>query len=167
MKAIGSRRVLLAAAAASGAMLAVALVAQYGFGLQPCELCMLQRYPYVAVMGIGLLAAALGKSRRLLAGAAVLCGLLFWLDAGIAGYHAGVEAGVFAGPTACSGSGKQGQTLEEMRQEIMNAALVSCDQPMLHVLGLSMAAWNGLAALALGAGVFAALRRGAAKGGAV
>jgi hypothetical protein len=34
-----------------------------------------------------------------------------------------------------------------VRQALLEAALVSCDQPMAHFLGLSMAAWNALAAL--------------------
>ena len=44
-----------------------------------------------------------------------------------------------------------------MRRQLMNAPLVACDQPMLQVLGLSMAAWNALAATALAMLTFLAL----------
>ena len=39
------------------------------------------------------------------------------------------------------------ERLEELRAEIMNAPLVSCSQAMVYILGLSMAAWNMIAAL--------------------
>ena len=51
------KRLLFFAAVISAAMLAVVLVAQYGFGLHPCELCMAQRYPYAAVTAVGLASA--------------------------------------------------------------------------------------------------------------
>lgn len=154
------KALLLAASAVSAAMLGGALVAQYGFGMHPCELCMAQRYPYMAVIAVGVLGAFLRLSGRARGYAAALCGGLFLLDAGIAGYHAGVEWGIFTGPTACSGSSLAGQSLEEMRRIIMNAALVPCNQPMAHFLGLSMAAWNGLIALGLGVATFALLYKG-------
>ena len=84
----------------------------------------------------------------------LLAGFLFAIDAGIAAYHAGVELHVFPGPAACTNTSQAPQTLEEMRREIMNAPLVACDQPMLEVLGLSMAAWNAIAATLLAAGTF-------------
>jgi disulfide bond formation protein DsbB len=133
-------------AIASLGMLAAALVGQYGFGWHPCDLCLKQRYPYAAIAALGLLGAWFVKSPKLLFAIAWLCVLLFAVDAGIAFYHTGVEMGWFTGPSACSNTGTGEQTLEEMRAAIMNAPLVSCDQAMAYVLGLSLAAWNVLAA---------------------
>lgn len=141
-------RLLLALCALfSFSLLATALIGQYGFGLYPCDLCIYQRIPYAAIVIIGVLGAFLTKSGRWQYILAVLCALLFLVDAGIAGYHTGVELGIFTGPTACSSDGKTGQTLEEMRAAIRNAPLVTCAQAMLYVLGLSMAAWNMIAAI--------------------
>ncbi|MBY0408402.1 MAG: disulfide bond formation protein B [Rickettsiales bacterium] len=42
---------------------------------------------------------------------------------------------------------------------MLNAELVSCDQPRAHFLGLSMAAWNALAALGCGVFTLALLQR--------
>jgi disulfide bond formation protein DsbB len=153
------RRLLLMSAAASAAILGAALIGQYVFGLHPCELCLYQRYPYVAIMAIGLAGALLVKLPRAQATLAGLCGLLFLLDAGIAFYHTGVEWKIFPGPSACSSGDTSGMTLEEMRQQIMNAQLVPCDQPMAHFLGLSMAGWNMLLAMSLAAVVFTLLCR--------
>lgn len=146
---LSPKHLLLLAACFSLAMLAAALVAQYAFGLHPCHLCILQRYPYGAIAGIGLLAAWRG-SKNIQLIAAFLCAALFFTDAGIAFYHTGVEYGWFPGPSGCTNSATGGESIEELRAQIMNAPLVSCDQAMIHVLGLSMAAWNFLAAFAAG-----------------
>jgi len=149
---------VLAAAAVSVAMLGVALVGQYGFGLHPCELCLAQRYPYALIALIGFAGVKWGRSERVLGRIALVCGLLFLADAGIAAYHAGVELGIFTGPSGCTNHNTGEQTLEEMRAAIMNAALVPCDQPMAHILGLSMAGWNAVAATFFAVGMFAAPR---------
>src|SRR5579864_7386423 len=111
------RRLLVLLAIASALMLGVTLVAQYGFDLHPCELCLYQRYPYVAIIVLGLAGAILVKTPRILGVIAILCFLLLVADAGIAIYHAGVELGWFPGPTACSSGTKQGETLEDLRRE--------------------------------------------------
>ena len=139
------RRLLLYSAGFSVALLASALVGQYVFGLHPCELCILQRVPYafIALIGFG---GCFIKSPRILYFLAIFCSLLFLIDAGIAFYHTGVEYGFFPAPTTCSGGGNSGQTIEEMRSAIRGAPLVSCAQAMAYIFGLSMAAWNFLAA---------------------
>ena len=142
-----SRRALLFAAAGFSAFfLAFALVSQYGFGLFPCELCIKQRIPYALMIPLALPFTLRRFSERARGRVVALCLLLFMADALIAFYHAGVELHWLPGPSSCTAS-TEPQTLEEMRRALLEAELVSCDQPMVHVLGLSMAAWNGLAAL--------------------
>ncbi|MBY0355675.1 MAG: disulfide bond formation protein B [Rickettsiales bacterium] len=125
-----------------------ALLSQYGFGLHPCDLCIYQRYPYGAILALSLFALA---SRRIMPKistyAALFISLLFLLDGGIAAYHVGVEQGWISGPTACSGA-TTGVNIEAVRTQLMQAALVSCKDAGFVWLGLSMAAWNLLYALA-------------------
>jgi disulfide bond formation protein DsbB len=139
-------RLLLLCALASAAILSGALIGQYGFDLFPCHLCLLQRYPYMAVIVLGGVGALLVKDGRVQWWLAVACAVLFAVDAGIAIYHTGVEMGIFTGPSGCTSSGKTNMTLEEIRAEIMGAPLVSCDQAMAYIFGLSMATWNAIAA---------------------
>jgi disulfide bond formation protein DsbB len=150
---------LLAVAAACAGLLGFALVAQYGFGLHPCELCMKQRYVYALVVVIAGGAGVLVKSRRVLYFVALCTIVLLAGETALAGYHTGVELGIFTGPTDCSSSGSDGQTLEEMRAAIMSATLVPCNQAMVKFLGLSMAGWNAIAALALTLATAGMLRR--------
>lgn len=139
-------------------MLFGALIAQYGFGLFPCHLCLLQRYPYLAVIGLALLAYGIFPP-RFLPYAALFCGGLFLLDAGIAFYHTGVELQWFPGPSGCASPTTGGETLEDMRRALMEAPLVSCSQAMAHILGLSLAAWNALFASAAAIAMFIGFRR--------
>lgn len=133
---------LLGAAAA----LALALVAQYGFGLAPCQMCHWQRWPYFAAIPLAL--AALRWPSRWLVGALAA---LFALDAGIAVFHAGVEWKWWTGITECSGGGLEATSLEALKAQIMGAPPVRCDEPALVVLGLSMAGWNAVFATAIAA----------------
>lgn len=146
LQRIPSKHALLLAAFFSASMLAAAFIAQYGFNLHPCDLCLMQRYPYAAIVGLGMVSAYAIASARAQRGMLWVIALLFLTDAGIAFYHAGVEVGWFPGPQSCSNASTGGETLEELRAQIMNAPLVSCDQAMTHILGLSLAAWNAIAA---------------------
>lgn len=131
--------------------LAAALVAQYGFNLLPCDLCIWQRWPYVALLVFGALAipAMRIRHRGILRYLLILALLACLVGAGIGGYHVGVEQGWIAGPSGCSSEASPGITLEELRDQIMNAPLARCDQPSAVFFGVSMAAWNVLLSLAL------------------
>lgn len=143
---LSRRCLLLLAAVLSAGFLGFALVSQYGFEQFPCELCLKQRVPYALIIVLALPFTLKRFSEKARGRAVALCLLLFLADSGIAFYHTAVELHWIPGPSSCT-SGTEPQTLEEMRRAIMEAELVSCDQPMAHFLGLSMAAWNGLAAL--------------------
>ena len=154
MTSLSLRLGLLFAALASALALGAALTAQYAFGYKPCELCLWQRYPYAAVTllaGGAFLAAREPRVQRL---TLLVSALLFFLDAAIAAYHTGVEQGWLGALTTCAKlPGAAGASLDELRASLLNAPLVSCSQPSFVWLGLSMAAWNILAALALGSTV--------------
>ena len=146
-----------------------ALAAAFGFqhlgGLEPCPLCIWQRWPHVAILllaGAALVLRGRGAAAALgLAGAAALAG------AGLAGYHAGVEQHWWAGLAACAGGGPA-ESVAELRARLLETEPARCDDIPWSFLGLSMAAWNGLLSLALaGVAAASALRMlHAARGGA-
>jgi len=119
----------------SVAVLGAALLAQYGGGLVPCELCIYQRWPYLAV--IALMALALGIGRRDLSRAALwAAAVIFIAGAVLAFYHVGVERHWFAGPTACTGGGLTGGSIEEIRKRLEATPVVRCDEPQWTVMGI-------------------------------
>lgn len=130
-------------------MLSSALIGQYGFDLHPCDLCIYQRYPYLAIIIVSLLGGWVIKSPQVVGWLLLLCVALLFVDTGIAFYHTGVEYGWFLGPDACSNDASGEMTLEQMRAAIRNAPLVTCAQAMAYIFGLSMAAWNAAMAFAV------------------
>jgi len=132
---------------ASVAVLGAALLSQYWGGLVPCELCLLQRWPWAAAIAIALVALIVG-SRGALPWVALVLAIVFAVGVVFAFYHVGVEQHWFAGPSACTGGGGA-RTLEEMKRQILGTAPVLCDRVQWSLFGVSMAGWNLLASLAM------------------
>lgn len=146
-----ARRLSALAAAGCVGLLAAAFAFQHLGGLAPCPLCIWQRWPHVAGAALGLAAFALAPSRaaRLAAGLAALA-----LAAGtaLALYHVGVEQRWWLGPSTCASGGDIGAlSTAELMARIRAAPLVRCDEVAWSLVGLSMAAWNGIASAALAA----------------
>ncbi len=135
--------------------LGFAYTAQYGFGLQPCILCLYQRWPYRLVIFLGLLAALLTTSAKGVDISKILlwtCAALFIVDASIALFQVGVEEHWWRGTEKCVGTALDGLNAADMLAQIKAAPLVRCDDVQFRFLGLTMAAYNGLFALGLAAG---------------
>ena len=147
---------MMIAATGSAALMLGALAFQHIGGMAPCALCIWQRYPHVAAIVIGGLAAAALLPARVLAGLGALAALM---TAGIGLYHTGVERDWWAGPSACSSGGVAGKSAEDLFAQIMEAPLVRCDEVPWETFGLSMASWNALASLGLAAIWLVALRK--------
>jgi disulfide bond formation protein DsbB len=138
-------RLIILAMAGSLAMLAGAFAFQHIGGLAPCHLCLLQRWPHAAAVGIGLLALAVPGRLLPLAGAAAAL-----TTAGIGLYHTGVERLWWAGPTSCSAGSIAGIDVKDLLDPtIVVAPVVRCDEVAWQMLGLSMASWNGVVSLGL------------------
>lgn len=146
--------ILVAAVAALGG----ALLSQYWGGLMPCELCLLQRWPWAAAIAIaGLI--LLVDPRGALPWLTLLLAAIFAAGVGLAFYHVGVERHWFPGPTACTAAPTQAKTLEEMKAQILGHQPVLCDQIQWSLFGISLAGWNLLASLAMGLYCLFAFRR--------
>jgi disulfide bond formation protein DsbB len=136
---------IILAMAGSLAMLAGAFAFQYIGGLAPCHLCLLQRWPHAAAVGLGLLALAIPGRLLPLAGAAAAL-----TTAGIGIYHTGVERLWWAGPTSCSAGSIAGLDVKDLLDpSIVVAPVVRCDEVAWQMLGLSMASWNVVLSLGL------------------
>jgi disulfide bond formation protein DsbB len=124
------------------ALLGGAYVAQYGFGLPPCEMCWWQRYPHFAALGVAVFALWLRPAAVWLA----LAALALITSGLIGGFHAGVEYGWWQGITGCS-------TLPTDIDVMSPAAapLVRCDVAPWSLMGISLAGWNFL--FSIGAGI--------------
>jgi disulfide bond formation protein DsbB len=120
-----------------GALIAGALASQYLGGLVPCEMCIWQRWPHYAAIGLAALALAL-RRRELI----WLAALAILVSGGIGIFHAGVEYKWWEGLTQCSvlpggGSG-------DILADVMKAPIIRCDEAQWRLFGISLAGYNAI-----------------------
>ncbi|HKK22348.1 MAG TPA: disulfide bond formation protein B, partial [Pseudohaliea sp.] len=132
---------------------------QYLGGVEPCILCIYQRWPYVAVAALA--AAGLVLDRRPAARAAIiaLCGVALLIGAGIAGFHVGVEQHWWAGTADCFADPlAAGSSIDALRAQLLAEPVVPCDEVTWSLFGISMAGYNFLISLGLGITALAVAR---------
>jgi disulfide bond formation protein DsbB len=142
-KAKGAR---LLAVLVPAALLGGAYIAQYAFGLPPCEMCWWQRYPHFAALGLGLAAHVMKPPQvwTALAGLAILSSGL------IGGFHAGVEYHWWEGITGCSTLPTNIDVMDPTA-----APLIRCDVAPWDLFGISLAGFNFLISGLAGAAIVA------------
>jgi len=148
------RYLLQLATLASASALIIALIAQYGFGLEPCILCSYQRIPYGGVVAFGVFALFIGHWDR--QSVAILLGVVFLSSAALAFYHNGVEQHWWEAATACGSGGADLPTsLSALSQSLTQGAMPkACDEIDWTLFGLSITVYNTVFSLALAAGCF-------------
>ena len=117
----------------------LAAIAQYVFNMQPCPWCVLQRFIYIVVGVLALLAAVLpGIARRLLAGLAFLGALSGIASALWQQLHAVSEASCDLSLAERIVSGLQ---LDRLVPQLF-IAYASCGDAAVSVLGIPFAVWS-------------------------
>ena len=156
-----SYRLPLAMLLISAAALSGAYASQHLGGLQPCSLCLYQRWPWWIAGGLAILALLFDGKRLIFRALIAFSALTILVGTGIAVYHVGVEERWWMGPTACSSVAAAPQTLEELRAQVLGAPVVRCDDIAWSLFGISMAGYNALISLATGLTALALLQRSA------
>jgi disulfide bond formation protein DsbB len=113
-------------------------------GVEPCELCLKQRYPYYVSLPLAAAAVFLARNAQTNAARIILALLaaIFFGSAIFGGYHAGVEWKLWAGPTDCTGDFVKPASMEDFRRLLQTTRIVRCDEVSLRIFGLSLADWN-------------------------
>lgn len=144
----------LAVAVIAAATLAGAWFFELVLDIQPCPLCLEQRYAHYLALPLGLVvafAASRGAPRQVvLAGLAILA-LAALANAGLAAYHAGVEWKFWQGPTDCSGPVANLGSAGTLLQRLDSVKVIRCDEVQWRFLGLSLAGYNVLISLLMAA----------------
>ena len=143
----------LALAAVGAGALGMAYVAEYGFGLEPCVLCLYQRIPYAVVALLGFIGL---RSPATVPSVLQLAGGVFAAGAAIAVYHVGVEQHWWASATGCSGDLNTDLSTQDLFKAMDTKPPKPCDAVDWTILGVSMAGWNVVfSSLAAGASLWA------------
>ncbi len=129
--------------------LASAFFAQYVIGLEPCKLCIWQRWPFAAVILTALF--TLFTKRFFSVAMLMLTGFIFLVNGTIAFFHSGVERLWWEGLKGCSAPDLSG-SVEDLMARIQSSNGARCDEiPWADpIIGLSMANYNVILCLGMG-----------------
>jgi disulfide bond formation protein DsbB len=128
------------------ALIGGALFSQFVGHLVPCEMCMWQRYPHYAAIGVAALAFAI-PDRRATYALVAIAALLIATSGVIGVLHAGVEYKWWPGFTPCTAGFKPGATGMEMIEMLRHAPIVRCDTAQWTLFGISLAGFNAIISL--------------------
>ncbi|MDB5477615.1 MAG: disulfide bond formation protein [Alphaproteobacteria bacterium] len=132
-------------AAASAAILAAVYVSQYGFGMHPCHLCLLERIPYFVALLLALFLVTFHGNRKLARWLIILLAVTFAASTALAVFHTGVEYKWWTYNSGCSGTMfKKGASAEEILAALKAAPTVRCDDRVDFLFGYTMAFYNAL-----------------------
>ncbi len=120
----------------------VAYLAEYLMHFTPCTLCIYQRFPYLILIFIAII--ALSSKNYKIYNKYFLVTIIFAII--ISAYHSGVELGIFELSSFCKSliSIKDNITTEDFQKMLYSKDLPLCNKPALVVFGLSMTQWNFL-----------------------
>jgi len=146
--------------AVSVGALGTALFAQYIGDIQPCALCVYQRYAYLTALAAGIVGLVAGDNTAARRLAIILAALAFLAGAGVAFFHVGVEQLWWRGTAECHAPAfDPNATIADLRKQLLQTDFVACDQIPWSLFGISIAGYNLLASLTFAAAsLWAAVR---------
>ncbi len=111
---------------------------EYGFGYQPCNLCLIERIPYGLAIII-LITNYFYKSNQIFH--SILLILVFSFSIIISIYHLGIEEGVIEESAVCASNNLDLLTKEDILKSLKEIR-VSCKDVAFKIFGLSLTTYN-------------------------
>jgi len=127
--------------------LSIAYFIQYILGHKPCNLCVIERYPYLGAIILISLIFIIGKFKKYIS---FLILLLFIFGAIVSFYHVGIEQGFFKESFICELSKNENNlSKEDLLKQLESATPISCKKVTFRFLGLSLATINTIISIIL------------------
>ena len=126
--------------------LSIAYFIQYILGHKPCNLCLIERIPYLSAIILVALIFIVKRFEKIFSGIILI---FFIFGAIISFYHVGIEQGFFSESLVCN-LGNSGADLskEQLLKQLENAP-ISCKEVTFRFLGLSLATINTIISIIL------------------
>jgi disulfide bond formation protein DsbB len=126
--------------------LSIAYFIQYVLDHKPCNLCLIERVPYIVAIILISSIFIINKFEKLIS----IIVLLFFIFGAITSfYHFGIEQGFFSESLVCDLE-KTGQlSKEELLKQLENSKIVSCKDVTFSIFGLSLATINTIISIIL------------------
>ena len=119
---------------------------QYILGHQPCNLCLIERVPYISAVIIVLLCFILKKFEKI---SLIFLSLIFFLATMVSFYHFGIEQGFIKESLVCDlDAGEKILNSEELLKKLKEKT-ISCKDVTFKIFGLSLATINIVISLIL------------------
>ena len=135
--------------------LSIAYFIQYVLGHKPCNLCIIERVPYIASIILVSLIFILNKYQKIFS---ILILIFFVFGAVVSFYHFGIEQGFYSESLICELSNNKPLNKEELLNQLKKAEIVSCKNVTFRFLGLSLATINTIISLALSGIMFKVIK---------
>tara|TARA_B110000259_G_scaffold187706_1_gene242930 strand:+ start:1900 stop:2385 length:486 start_codon:yes stop_codon:yes gene_type:complete len=126
--------------------LITAYFVQYVLGHQPCNLCLIERIPYISVIIITSSTLFLKKFERL---SMIFLSLIFFLATIISLYHFGIEQGLIKESLVCDLGFENNILTKEALLKQLTEQAISCKNVTFKIFGLSLATINIVISLIL------------------
>ena len=124
-----------------------ALIAEYFFNLQPCELCLKQSHPYYLILICLVFIFLLKNLNKILFYLTIQFASVYGLFYSI--WHVGVENKILKGPAGCSAMLTKSENTTDLKAQILSKQIVSCDEVIWSFFGISAASINTLVLLVI------------------
>ena len=126
--------------------LSIAYFIQYVLGHKPCNLCVIERIPYIAAIILISLIFILNRYQKIISS---LILIFFIFGTVVSFYHFGIEQGFFSESLVCDLGNSQPINKEELLNQLKKTEIVSCKDVTFRFLGLSLATINTVISLIL------------------
>ena len=146
MNKIVNKRILYLILLFSFFAISFALFVEYILGHQPCNLCLIERIPYIATIIIILFCLFFKKYEKIIL---FILSLIFLFAVLISFYHFGIEQGFIKESLVCDLIDQNKQlTAEDILKELKKKT-ISCKDVTFKIFGLSLATINIIVSLIL------------------
>ena len=112
---------------------------QYVLGYQPCNLCLIERIPFIFAILIILFCLIFKKLEKI---TLIILSLIFFVAALISFYHFGIEQGFIIESFVCELNIKGDILTKEALLDELKQKTISCKDVTFKILGLSLATIN-------------------------
>ena len=126
--------------------LLIAYFIQYVLGHKPCNLCIIERIPYIAAIILISLIFILNRYQKIISS---LILIFFIFGAVVSFYHFGIEQGFFSESLVCDLGNSRPLSKEDLLNQLKKTEIVSCKDVTFRFLGLSLATINTVISLIL------------------